>query len=1557
MKNKIVKLFSVIVLAIVALLAVSCKKEASFALKQTEYWLDRYEETVVELEKGDSSDLTWTSDDTTVVTVEDGKLIAQGKGKTTVCVTDGNKTEEIAVTVRNSGVKPKIGFTELNAYIGVETEIPEVLNYAGKEMETTIAYTLTLEDDSYLSVSGNTIKGLKLGEVKGTLSADWKGLKLSKEITFKIYESVYMTKDSDIVEIHNVDSKLGRAALGIHLFELEKEMSELIEYEIVSGEDCVRVENGTVYAKAEGQAEIVASYSKDGIDATASVQVIVLPNYVQASMVKPATNYEITYEKTTETVGGRQSDDMYAYCAGDTVTSSNCFDHRVANKDVDVKVMDLYRQGYRYFTFDVYYTSNENLMVGCHNHTSWLGVGNLFRLDYLTIISDGEITNRLEKDKWMTFCYDLKAIWEISYGLPANIFYFVNDAAATSYLMNVRYYLDDKFIPDENRVYEDKGDYVQATNDEFDIAVPVSKSYNLTTGEPAVVVTKDTVPFYAAENTSVGGRMDAYRYQTQKAGKDTNALVVSTSLNATYADGMWRMSQKGSYLAWDIYPQENSTITFTMNGAKKSFAVKVGETNVFEEESWFTVIKDGAKQSVLTANEWQTVVIAFMDNYDENSVVSNITFSVYEADVTTYVSNVRYYKDNSFIPTAYEEEKYAPYIDNSSASASLDRVETGSFKGAYEYVNASNSDGAVSFTGIKTAHGFFAQGYKFVKYHVYFASNVQSITVNATGENNFTNFNVTLNIGDNVANSGLYLFNADETRATTLEMRKWYTMYIPVIYTDANVGNPDIWFSINGGTQDEPAKAYIKYVTFEYAVNVPTLNSNSTISHLVSLEYQQSGDFAGSWKYVNMTSGGDDSATKNWGESGVHFSRVHDASTHVPGAFFKEGYKWVKADFYMTDSVSTFSIRFSAGKNNAYWIQNIPFDSLIAKNVYVTDLDGNRLNVIPANTWFTLYIPVDVISTDDNYYMVSVYTNGGREEDPSIAYVKNIEYLKSYTVPEYPEEPVETENVSVHLRQENGANITGMNLEKQTGGDFAGAYKYVNGQLGRAGSYKEKYGELGIFFNEIYNANLGYNSANQPFFNAGYQYLKFDFYAEDTVYSIDFRHGDSTAAGWIMDVKAGSTFTSDVFAIYDAEGNKVNKWTLGAWYTLVIKPVEGEKLCIQTNAQSSASSAPVMYVKNMEYLESYAAPEPPTEDTGSINTSLHLRQKDGAPITGMSLERITSGDFAGSYKYTNGQLGRAGTHTDKYGELGIFFNEIYNANLGYTADQRFFKDYQYVRLDFYVEASVYSFELRHGDSVSDGWIQDLKADTIFSSDIFAIYDANGNKVNKWTVGAWYTLVIKPVEGKKLCIQTNAQTDTSSAPVMYVKDLSYETKNPFAKTTLIVDTSRASLEYQENGDFAGAYKYTNTSLGRGNNVTGEAGVHFMEVYDPNNGYTSAQTFFNDGYQYITLDFYAEESVYSIDLQSGWTVNGNNWIEKITADLTFTSDIFAIYDANGEKVDKWTAGTWYTLVIKPQEGGTWDYPLRIQTNAENSASAAPVMYVKNATYSVDAPYTES
>lgn len=1367
MRNKLLKLFSIILLCVLALFAVSCKKEDSFALAQKEFWLDRYEEVEVELEKGNRLALTWTSNDTAIVTVESGRLIAQGKGKTTVSVTDGKKTEEIKVTVRNSGVKPKIGFTELNAFMGVETEIPGLLNYAGKDMEASINYTLTLEDDSYLKVNGNKIEGLKLGEVNGTLSATWKGLNLSQKITIHVYQSVYMTQETEVIEIHNVDSKLGKAKLGVHLFELENEMSELIEYTIASGENCVRVENDMVYAKAEGSAEIVASYTKYGITATASVTVNVLPNYVEATLIKPATAYEITYERHDGEVGGRQSENMYKYCAGSTVKPDNCFDHRVVNKDVDIKVMDLYRQGYRYFTFDVYYTSNQNLMVGCHDRTYWLSIGSLFRLDYLKIISDGEVTNRLEKDKWITLCYDLKALWEMGYGLPANIFFFIDDATSTSYLMNPRYYLDDKFIPNENRVYEDKGSYVQATNDEFDVAIPVSKYYDFKTGVPSLVVTKNSVPLYSAYNTTVGGRTGVYQYHTQSAGKDTNALVVSTSMNSTYADGMWRMSQKGSYLAWDIYPQENSTFTFTMNGAKKTLNVKVGETNVFDQESWFTIIKNGEKCGTLTANEWQTIVIAVADNYDENAGSSNITFSVYESGRTTYVDNVRYYKDDSFIPVAYEEETYGPYVRDNNSGASLTRITSGVFKGAYEYNNASNSNGAVSFKGIKNAQNagiFFEKEYNFIKYNVYLTNTVQSITLNVAGTN-VTSLNVTLNVGDSFANSGLYVLNADGTQATVLQTEKWYTVYIPVVY-ETEVESPDVWFSVNGAA----AKAYIKYITFEYAVNVPEIKENGNFAHLVSLQYQQDGQFAGSWQYVNKTSGGSEGATKNWGESGVSFSRVTNTNTSKSGAFFKENYQWVKADFYMTDSVSSFSIRFSAGQDNRYWPQGIPFNDLVATNVYVTDLEGNRLNLINKNQWFSLYIPVQGgLSVDDDYYMVSVYTNGGSESAPAVAYVKNIEYLMEYTVPDYPTAATTTTKVSVHLRQDNGALPTGMSLEKQTSGDFAGAWKYVNGQLGRAGTSNLRYGQLGIYFDEIFNANFG-NSIAHPFFEVGYQYVKLDFYAESSVYSIEFRHGDNANEGWLQESKPNVAFNSSIFTIYDKDGDIVNKWTTGEWYTLLIKPTNGKMLSVQTNAETATSGAPVMYVRNLSYEPENPMPNKPTL---VVNTA-----------KGATIDKQLSGDFAGTFKYTN----KNDSTVDQWGGSGIYFNEIYPpTGSGYNSA---FHDagYNYIVLDFYATDTVDKIMFSENWANESARNSTVEAGVALGSAVdglFEIYDKDGNKVNKWTAKTWYTLVIKPsvvpgTNNHPLRIQpkTNDVGTAEEAPVMYIRGVTYVAAHPF-----------------------------------------------------------------------------------------------------------------------------------------------------------------------------------
>lgn len=154
-----------------------------------------------------------------------------------------------------------------------------------------------------------------------------------------------------------------------------------------------------------------------------------------------------------------------------------------------------------------------------------------------------------------------------------------------------------------------------------------------------------------------------------------------------------------------------------------------------------------------------------------------------------------------------------------------------------------------------------------------------------------------------------------------------------------------------------------------------------------------------------------------------------------------------------------------------------------------------------------------------------------------------------------------------------GDNVRISNFECTSNGGDEGATK--------------NWGESGVSFSRVYNANLGYNEETQPFFKEGYQYIKLDFYAESSVYSIDFRHGNSVADGWLQEIKADQEFTSSVFILLDANGNRVNKWTVGEWYTLIIKPTAGLMLFVQTNAETSTSEAPVMYVKNATYLAEF----------------------------------------------------------------------------------------------------------------------------------------------------------------------------------------------------------------------------------------------------------------------------------------------------------------------------------------------------------------------------------
>ena len=374
-------------------------EERSFELEENAsvVWLDRYDETDVALKKGDASKLMWSSADEKVVTAEKGRLIAQGKGETFVTVSDGKFDQTITVKVRDSGVKPVIGFAEFDAFLNVETEIPGKVNYNGKIYEPSLDYTVEIADESVAVFSEGKIKGLKIGETSAELSASYKGLTLSETVTVSVKPVLYVAFSEDSLDLYNVDGKLGSAVLEAEVFRLGKKIENAeVVYTVTEGEEFVALESGKISAVKEGKSVVEASYSKDGDKATDALEITVHPNWIAGAFENRSTE-AITFEAETGEIGGRTGD-ILKYRAGADVTGENCWEHHITEKSSGKSVLDLYKEGKKYFAYDLYYTSNQNLMVGCGAYTSWIQAGDYFRKDYLTILSDGEVINRLGKN-------------------------------------------------------------------------------------------------------------------------------------------------------------------------------------------------------------------------------------------------------------------------------------------------------------------------------------------------------------------------------------------------------------------------------------------------------------------------------------------------------------------------------------------------------------------------------------------------------------------------------------------------------------------------------------------------------------------------------------------------------------------------------------------------------------------------------------------------------------------------------------------------------------------------------------------------------------------------------------------------------------------------------------------------------------------------------------------------------------------------------------------------------------------------------------------------------
>ena len=263
----------IVILALIMCMSAlfACTAEPTYEVgsESLKIWLDRYDEADVVLVKGDKNALTWTSADERIVTVDKGRVIAQGKGVTTVTVADKKYKTDITVTVRDSKIPPRLDFTEINAYLDNEVKLPQYVKYGAKTYESDLQYSVNIEDSSFASFADNRIKGLKLGVTKADIETSYKGLTLRQTVTVNVKEPLSVVLADEQAEIYNVNNKKGKYNIDSAVTWLGEKVNVTPKWQITSGAEYIRLDGDTVVAVAEGEAVVESAVEYNGKQAEA----------------------------------------------------------------------------------------------------------------------------------------------------------------------------------------------------------------------------------------------------------------------------------------------------------------------------------------------------------------------------------------------------------------------------------------------------------------------------------------------------------------------------------------------------------------------------------------------------------------------------------------------------------------------------------------------------------------------------------------------------------------------------------------------------------------------------------------------------------------------------------------------------------------------------------------------------------------------------------------------------------------------------------------------------------------------------------------------------------------------------------------------------------------------------------------------------------------------------------------------------------------------------------------------------------------------------------------
>ena len=267
--------------------------------------------------------------------------------------------------------------------------------------------------------------------------------------------NVYTIDEEDV----NIASSLDIASR-IYLYdENESRIKDFVcTTELLSGSEYVDLENNVLKAKANGTASVNVSVTYDGQTWSKEKTVTVKSAYTQALITDfSVASEEASYVKAEEAVDGVEN--AYLFSAPDSASAAAWADCRITSNIIKKDNMaEFYREEYRYMSFKLRLgTSKYGYTQVCFWFGDfmggWLDESHMPSMNYVKIIQDNKITQKVVHDEWVTVVLDMDQFYTC--GTFADFNMCLNRGGASAYLADVRFWHTDEYLDCFEKAYDD----------------------------------------------------------------------------------------------------------------------------------------------------------------------------------------------------------------------------------------------------------------------------------------------------------------------------------------------------------------------------------------------------------------------------------------------------------------------------------------------------------------------------------------------------------------------------------------------------------------------------------------------------------------------------------------------------------------------------------------------------------------------------------------------------------------------------------------------------------------------------------------------------------------------------------------------------------------------------------------------------------------------------------------------------------------------------------------------------------------------------------------------